>query len=128
MGICGRKSVESLATVAGLPQRPEPPGDLTADESAEWREIVRALPADWFTRETHALLVAYCRHVVAARRVAGMIQATGNDDVAALARLLRMQALQSGALCSLATKMRIAHTGAQRGRRAKSAAAPRPWD
>lgn len=128
MGMRGRKSAASMAIVADLPQRPEPPGDLTADEAGEWREIVRALPADWFTRETHGLLSAYCRHIVSARRVAEMIRTAGDDDIAGLARLLRMQGLQSAALCGLATKMRIAQTGAQRGRRAKSAAAPRPWD
>lgn len=128
MGTRGRKSAASLAVVADLPQRPEPPPELTADEGAEWREIVRALPADWFPRETHGLLAAYCRHIVSARRVAEMIRTAVSDDIAALARLLRMQAAQSGALCSLATKMRIAQTGAGRGRRAKAPTSPRPWD
>ena len=47
--------------------------ELSDEEGEEWCEIVDRLPADWFARETHALLVQYCRHVVAARRVSQLI-------------------------------------------------------
>lgn len=128
MGTRGRKSASELAVVSVLPQRPEPPADLSADEDREWREIVHRLPADWFPRETHGLLSAYCRHVVAARRVAKLIESAGDDDVPKLARLLRMQVAQSMSIATLAAKMRLTQTATIDRRRTKPAGGPRPWE
>jgi hypothetical protein len=72
--------------------------------------IVDRLPADWFARETHALLVQYCRHVVAARRVSQLIAALEADeklDFKAYHDALKAQQRESSILASLATKMRI---------------------
>ena len=74
----GRKSAGALTltVVTGdveVVRRPEPPTELTREQAAEWRAVVDRLPADWFARETHGLLVQYCRHVVAARRVAELV-------------------------------------------------------
>jgi hypothetical protein len=44
-----------------LPERPEPPEYLSADEQTLWREVVATKPADWFMRDTQPLLVAYCQ-------------------------------------------------------------------
>jgi len=131
MGTRGRKSVASMTTapaVAFLPQRPDPPADLSAAEAVEWREIVHRLPADWFPRETHGLLAAYCRHIVSARRVASLIEAADDDDVPALARLLRMQAAQSMAIATLSAKMRLAQSAAVDRRKTRGPTAPRPWE
>lgn len=129
MGTRGRKSTDELAAVVSLlPARPDPPGELSADEATEWREIVHSLPADWFPRETHGLLAAYCRHMVAAHRVARLIEAVNDGDVPALARLLRMQAVQTGAVCALAAKMRLSQSATVDRRRAKGAGGPRPWE
>ena len=129
MGTRGRKSADELtAVVAFLPARPDPPPDLCEAEAIEWREIVHRLPADWFPRETHGLLAQYCRHVVASRRVAALIEAADDDDVPALARLMRMQALQSGAIAALATKMRMAQSATIDRRRAKAPAGQKPWE
>jgi hypothetical protein len=46
---------------------------LTDEQATEWWAVVNRLPADWFPRETHALLIQYCRHVVSARRVAQLL-------------------------------------------------------
>lgn len=129
MGARGRRSLASLtASVTALPARPDPPADLNAEQAVEWRAIVNRLPADWFPRETHGMLAAYCRHIVAARRVARLVEATDNKDVPALARLLRMQAAQTGAICTLAAKMRLSQSGSVDKRRAKGPAGPRPWE
>jgi hypothetical protein len=110
----GRKSGASLAIRPVTPiettQRPVPPDELSDEGAAEWREIVDRLPADWFTRETQALLVQYCRHVVAARHVSQLIaaiQEVEKFDFKAYHDALKMQQRESGILASLATKMRI---------------------
>lgn len=130
MGVRGRPSTDELstATVTHLPARPDPPRDLSGPEAIEWREIVHRLPADWFPRETHGLLAQYCRHVVASRRVAQLVEGAGDDDVPALARLLRMQVAQSSAIAALASKMRLAQSATIDRRRVKAAGGQKPWE
>ena len=131
MGTRGRKSISELTTapaVAFLPQRPEPPADLSAAEAVEWAAIVHRLPADWFPRETHGLLSAYCRHIVAGRRVAKMIEAADDGDVPGLARLLRMQVAQSAAIATLSAKMRLTQSATVDRRKTKGPTAPKPWE
>jgi hypothetical protein len=68
----GRPSPESLAVVPDtLPQRPEPPDDLPSPEQADqWREIVAAMPAGWFTSETWPVLRQLCQHIATSKFVA----------------------------------------------------------
>lgn len=76
-----------------------------------WNSIVNRMPADWFGAETHPLLVQYCRHAVASRRVAALITAmeSGDElDVATYQKLLLMQANESRTMANLAVKMRLA--------------------
>lgn len=146
----GRKSAASLAVVTaeGLAEirRPEPPEELTDDQSHEWRAVVNRLPAEWFPRETHGMLAQYCRHIIAARRVAQMIQ-TLEDELAkaadegtskaeillqstkAMDRLLKMQEREGRAISSLATRMRISQQSTlDRERKKPTKSAKRPWE
>ncbi len=113
MGSRGRKSAGKLGVIEGIAERPKPPAELTPDQAAEWRAVVRRLPVHWFHREIWPLLCAYCRHIVNARRVAGMIEDAHETDLtdgAALMRfnrLLSMQQRQTNALAGLATRMRL---------------------
>jgi hypothetical protein len=114
MGTRGRQSAAALTVVgpSGIEtvRRPEPPGELTDEQASEWKAIVNRLPADWFGRETHSMLAQYCRHVVAARRVAQLIEACEADEhmnVEDYDRLLKMQEREGRAMSSLATRMRI---------------------
>jgi hypothetical protein len=67
----GRKSAAHLAIVAPIPTgRPQPPPDLTEEQSEVWRSTAAALPPDWFARETLPVLAQYCRHVCRARWLA----------------------------------------------------------
>jgi hypothetical protein len=91
-------------------RRPDAPADLDDEQAAEWRAIVDRLPADWFLRETHGMLAAYCRHIVSSRRVAELVaraQESEDLDIVVYDRLLKMQQRESLALATLATKMRI---------------------
>jgi len=113
----GRKSAASLEVVqpnnVHAIQRPEPNTELTPAQSIEWVAVVNGMPAEWFPRETHALLTQYCRHVVSARRIGELIEGLINGDtesdnwIADYDQLLRMQEREGRAMSSLATRMRI---------------------
>lgn len=136
MGARGRKSAASLA-VASRPvevvQRPDAPYDLTDEQSEEWWAVVNRMPADWFPRETHGMLAQYCRHVVAARRVAQLIAdreaQAGALDVEEYDRLLKMQEREGRAISSLATRMRISQQATVRAEQARKPSQVRkPWE
>ena len=108
----GRKSGASLETVlsvTGKPARPAAPDCLTTDQAKVWQSVVKAMPADWFGRETHPLLQQYCRHVVTAREIDKLISehAAGELDLRLYNRLLIMRARESAALTALARTMRM---------------------
>jgi hypothetical protein len=122
-------------------KRPEPPSELTAEEAEEWIGVVDRMPAEWFTRETQGQLVNYCRHVVKARVIAGLISgfkpewAATEDGLHRLDKLLHMAEREGRAIASLGTKMRItqqtrykAETAHRKVSNPSSSAAPRPWD
>lgn len=130
----GRKSKAELEVVAQdyeVIPRPKAPQDLTPDQSDEWRRIVNRLPADWFPSETHAVLAQYCRHTVAARRVAQLIASAEEDpalDVDQYDKLLKMQERESRALASLGTKMRMTQQGTTTHRARKGNMVKKPWE
>lgn len=133
MGARGRKSVASMVTtVVETVSRPDAPYDLTDEQADEWRAVVNRMPADWFPRETWALLSQYCRHVVAARRIAQLISATESRksvDVEDYDRLLKMQEREGRAMSSLATRMRISQQATVDKKRQKPAITiGKPWD
>jgi hypothetical protein len=135
----GRKGTGSLVAAGGavsLVQRPEPDLSLTPEESDVWQRTVDAMPADWFPAETHPLLTQWCRHTVAARRVAQLIDAAMSRDdldVGEMKELLGLQGRESAALKALAASMRISQQASYSARGAggeKSRRAPvkRPWE
>ena len=68
----GRVSMADLMTpktALEKVERPDAPYELDDEETAEWRAQVASMPADHFTRSTFPLLVALCRHTVAANRL-----------------------------------------------------------
>lgn len=132
----GRKSAASselaIASAVETISRPDAPYDLTDEQAQEWWAVVNRMPADWFPRETHGMLTQYCRHVVAARKVAQLItksEKSRSFDVDEYDRLLKMQEREGRAISSLATRMRISQ---QATVRAESARKPdmidNPWE
>lgn len=150
MGTRGRTSAAALSVISGggieTIRRPEPPQELTDEEAVEWRAIVNRLPADWFPAETLPMLSQYCRHTVAARRVATMIEQLDGlmaDEIKGGAkaaevvlssaktvdRLLKMQERESRCIASLATKMRISQQTTYDKSRKKGTIGPKkPWE
>jgi hypothetical protein len=131
----GRKSAASLAVISssGIEtiERPRPPSELNDEQSFEWNAVVNRLPADWFGRETQGLLAQYCRHVVAARRVASLIASAEADPECSIKdydRLLKMQEREGRAISSLATKMRLSQQTTYDKSRKKPTSARKPWE
>lgn len=134
----GRTSAASLETptpstaVIETVSRPDAPYDLTDEQADEWWAVVNRLPADWFPRETHAMLAQYCRHVVAARRIAQLIRAEEQRkklDIDGYDKLLKMQDREGRAMSSLATRMRMTQLATVAHERAKKPdIVDNPWD
>jgi hypothetical protein len=134
MGARGRKSAASLEIVTASNveryARPLPPPELDEEQAAVWRVVVDRLPADWFPAETFPLLAAYCRHAVAARRIAELIRDAERDgefSVSDYDRLLKMQERESRALASLAVKMRISQSTAYDRFKKRESGTRKPW-
>lgn len=135
MGQRGRRSAASLSvipsSVVEIVPRPEPPDELTDEQAGEWRAIVNRLAADWFPRETHSVLAQYCRHVVAARKVAQLIEAVEQAptvDVAEYDTLLRMQEREGRALSALATRMRLTQQASYDAAKKKPSQSRKLWE
>lgn len=133
----GRKSKAELQAVARTAvvetlERPAPPDDLTDEQAEAWRGVVEPLPAEWFPPETLGLLAQYCRHLVAARRVADMVAdyektKPSQFDIETYDRLLKMQEREGRALSSLATRMRLTQQTRYDKSRKRGTLARRPW-
>jgi len=140
----GRRSADEISTpkVVSLPQarRPDPPGELTAEQAEIWREIAEALPADWFGRESWPLLEQFCRHTDQANRLAEMIQARAGHiadgrpgALEGYLSLLQAQRRETAAIKSIAVALRLSPSSKVRPetagwKRDQHAPGPRPWE
>lgn len=105
----GRKSTAALSVVAtSLPQRMEPPQELTQSQAVLWREIVAGKPIEWFSADNAPLLTEYVRAVDMGNRLALEIEATlaGTADHS-LKDLLKMRDTEAKRATSIATKLRL---------------------
>jgi hypothetical protein len=131
----GRPSAASLevqTAVIDVVARPDAPYDLSDEESEEWWAVVNRMPADWFPRETHAMLAQYCRHVVGARRIDQLIKAAEKGaavDLERYDRLLKMRERESRIMSSLANRMRLTQQATTRIEQAKKPTGGElPWE
>lgn len=135
MGTRGRTSAASLSVIGGsgieTVPRPRPPCELTPEQADEWLAVVNRLPADWFPRETWGMLAQYCRHVVASRHVARLIEMHEDGsaiDIGDYDKLLKMQERESRAISSLATRMRMSQHSTYDAKKKKPTMVANPWD
>lgn len=143
MGIRGRSSSVSLSVVPAdgvlAVRRPDPPSFLTDEQAEIWRAVVSRMVADWFTPETFPLLSQYCRHVIAANKIAQLVQQIECESqdpeenpasvffMERYDRLLKMQEREGRAIATLATKMRIAQQSTYDKSKKKPSASRKPW-
>jgi hypothetical protein len=74
----GRRSAAALTLVTGPVEsipRQRAPAELTPEEAKVWDAIVAGEPADWFSASTRPIRAQYCRHIIAARHTAELLQA-----------------------------------------------------
>lgn len=146
MGDRGRQPASALNVVdSGIQsvKRPKPPEELTPSQAEEWVAVVERLPADWFPRETHAMLAEYCKHVSSARTIGKMLAriespesqrepVDGEDafDMEAYDDLLKMRERESRTIMALARSMRITQqaTYDPKKKKGKGGGEPRPWE
>lgn len=131
----GRKSTASLTVVSSNPtqalKRPEAPSDLTEEQAGEWVAVVNRLPADWFPRETHPVLVSYVRHIVAARHVAQLIAKIEKSkavDLDEYDKLLKLQERETRAITACARSMRLTQQTTYLPTKKKPGPVENPWD
>jgi hypothetical protein len=150
----GRLAGEDQRFISDAPP-PEPPTSLGPAEVELWWRVTSAMPPNWFSAENLPLLAAYCRHCVYADAIAADIAAVRAGlaalaagslpaaerakTIASLQRELRMlqrtHASETGAMLSVATKLRLtqqsrfqANSAYAKTRGRPPADAPRPWD
>jgi hypothetical protein len=132
----GKKSVAAMSvarSAVSATDRPKPPAELTPEQQIEWALVVNAAPADWFAPYNQLVLAQYCRHAVAARRVAQVIQQFESQDeidVSDYDVLLKMQERESRVISSLATKMRLTQQSVYSARKTRpnDSVGPKPWE
>jgi phage terminase small subunit len=131
----GRSSAAELAvTPIHKDLRPDPPADLTDEQQKEWRLIVGRLPAEWFLRESHGILAAYCRHSSRARRLARELDELEDlDDLIRFDKLSKAAERETRAMLACARSLRITNQSRYDAAKAArgAAAAPsgaRPWE
>jgi len=109
--------------------RLRPPAELTDEEVEVWVAVTSSVEADWFNPGNAPLLAQYCRHVIAAKRIAELIERNSND-VGTFLELLKAQREQTSALKTLAASMRIAQqsTRTYRGNARTISQINVPWE
>jgi hypothetical protein len=141
-GKSGRQSAEAENVVriaSSTPDRPEPPSHLNNEQSAEWRAVVDACPADWFPRETHGALESYCRHTIAEREIDQMVEdlkelgLSVGEMIGGLDKLYKMRERESRAAVSCATKLRITNQALTNHKASRTpgdggGGAKKPWE
>ena len=80
----GRKSINALSVVPVIPGqgRPEPPRALDKAEKAVWRDIVGAMPPNWFGLECQPVLRRLCAQVVISEALEEQLRKVRADGLA----------------------------------------------
>ena len=123
--VIGPRGIETI-------RRPEPPAELTPEQAEEWHAVVTRMPADWFPRETHQLLIQHCRLVSRARRIASLIdryeKRRGKFSPRDYQRLLQAEIAATRSLATLATRMRLNQASTLSKKTKKPPLLRSPWE
>ena len=133
----GRQSAADLSVatnITEIAQRPEPPEGLTSRQIIEWKAITNRLPADWFTRETLAMLTQLVGHIEDAEMIETMLQRHRYPeegkvlDMGEYNTLLISRERESRAIMALSRSMRITQQATYDPERRKGSPGKKPWD
>ncbi len=134
----GRDSATSLLMApTAIDNRPAAPACLTEYEAGVWNKIVDTKPADWFSPDSHQLLISLCKHMSTAAVLdkeidnfnpAGLADKEGLDRYKALSE---MRVKQTNAIAMLSRSMRLtqqAKYDTQKASRASRPEGKKPWE
>lgn len=132
----GKKSAAALSVVpAPTETRPEPPAELTDEQAEVWRSVVATKDPNWFSDDTHKLLVSYCKHASIAAALDREIDEFDPQwlrDAEGLDRyktLTDMREKHTRALTALSRSMRLTHQSQYRPESSSSKTPKRkPWE
>jgi len=108
----GRKSIDALSVVPLIPGRgrPEPPQALDGAEKDVWREIVGAMPANWFGLECQPVLRRLCAQIVISEGLETELRkmrANGSSDSERAARLAQAHREAAKVVNQLSQSLRL---------------------
>ena len=108
----GRKSMNALSVVPIIPGqgRPEAPSVLDEAEKAVWREIVGAMPPNWFGMECQPVLRRLCAQIVISEALEEQlrkVRADGLGDSERAARLAQAHRDTAKAVNHLSQSLRL---------------------
>src|SRR5690606_3434547 len=115
-----------------------PPDDLSPEEAEVWARVTATKPSEWWDAGSVPLLSQYCRAVVQAELVAGLVASTGKamltdpDELARYKELRKIQSTLSGEITSLARSMRLTQQSRYNAKNSdtasrKGGAPSKPW-
>lgn len=114
-----------------LPERPEPPDYLSDDEKTLWREVVSVKPVDWFMRDSHPILVAYCQAAIMHRQLIKRWH-KADPEAEVDGKLVKLINDTSNRMSMLAVKLRLTNqsrfTPGAASTASKKAGPIRPWE
>lgn len=96
----------SIATVS-IPQRPEPPEDLTPYAQKIWKDVVSTKPPEWFESDSFPLLRNYCEAAYQADKLIKDINTLDTTRCKEYAELNRAWIQTTKLIAELAVKMRL---------------------
>ena len=133
----GRKSINALSVVPLIPGqgRPEPPQALDRAEKAVWREIVGAMPLNWFGLECQPVLRRLCAQIVISEGLEAQlrkVRADGLSDSERAGRLAQVHRDTAKAVNQLSQSLRLTPKSRWSARASETevghAAKERPWE
>jgi hypothetical protein len=133
----GRKSINELSVVPLIPGqgRPDPPRALDRAEKSAWREIVGAMPPNWFGSESQPVLRRLCAQIVISEGLEEelrKVRADGLGDSERAARLAHAHRDTAKAVNQLSQALRLTPKSRWSARSSETevgrAAKERPWE
>jgi hypothetical protein len=113
----GRKSPDAgteFQVAALLPgARPDPPEDLTAEQSLVWYAVVDRMPPNWFSPDLFPMLCQLCVHVTNSKALAAELAAfersllADESGLIRFDRLTRIHEREGRAASALMTRLRL---------------------